>query len=390
MSKISRTVWILSLISLFADIASEMLYPVMPLYLQSIQFSVVYIGVLEGVAEAVAGLSKGYFGKLSDNTGKRLPFVKWGYILSSLSKPMMAIFTWPAWIFLSRSLDRIGKGLRTGARDAMLSDEATPATKGRVFGFHRAMDTLGAAIGPVLALLFLLYLPGEYATLFYLAAIPGAITILLTFLLKAKNYKTTPNKQRTSLFSFVEYWRTSPRTYRKVVTGLLIFTLFNSSDIFLLLKIKSTGIDDTYAISIYIFYNLVYAAFALPIGIIADKIGFKNMLMAGLVLFAISYFGISYANNIFLFLVFFFCYGLYAAATEGIAKAWITNIASTGDKATAIGTYTAFQSVCTLAASTITGAIWYTYGATTALTIPAIAALVILIYFMTIKTKESH
>lgn len=152
---ITRTIWILSLVSLFTDVASEMLYPVMPLYLKSIGFSVVLIGVLEGFAEAIAGLSKGYFGKMSDNTGRRLPFVQWGYLLSAVSKPMMAVFTFPFWIFTARTIDRIGKGIRSGARDAMLSDEATPQTKGRVFGFHRSMDTLGAVIGPLSALAFL-------------------------------------------------------------------------------------------------------------------------------------------------------------------------------------------------------------------------------------------
>ena len=139
----------------------------MPIYLKSINFSIVLIGVLEGCAEAVAGLSKGYFGKLSDNRGRRAPFVRLGYSLSAISKPMMAVFTFPAWIFLSRSLDRIGKGIRTGARDAMLSDEATPETKGRVFGFHRSMDTMGAVIGPACALLFLYYYPADYKPLFY-------------------------------------------------------------------------------------------------------------------------------------------------------------------------------------------------------------------------------
>src|SRR3981189_2404461 len=162
MKFLTRTIWILSVISLLTDTASEMLYPVMPLYLKSIGFSIVLIGVLEGVAEAVAGLSKGYFGKLSDHTGKRMPFVQWGYTLSALSKPLMAVFVYPLWVFFIRTIDRLGKGLRTGARDAILSDEATPATKGKVFGFHRSMDTAGAVIGPLLALLYLQWHPGNY------------------------------------------------------------------------------------------------------------------------------------------------------------------------------------------------------------------------------------
>ncbi|MBK5194320.1 MAG: MFS transporter, partial [Flavobacteriaceae bacterium] len=148
MKYITKTVWILSIVSLFTDTASEMLYPIMPIYLKSIGFSIVLIGILEGFAEATAGLSKGYFGKLSDNSGKRVPFVQVGYMLSAISKPMMAVFIFPIWIFFARTIDRLGKGIRTGARDAILSDEATPETKGKVFGFHRSLDTFGAVLGP--------------------------------------------------------------------------------------------------------------------------------------------------------------------------------------------------------------------------------------------------
>ena len=131
-----------------------MLYPILPIYLKTIGFSVILIGILEGVAEATAGLSKGYFGKLSDHSGKRVPFVQIGYALSAISKPMMALFVFPIWIFFARTIDRFGKGIRTGSRDAILSDEASSKTKGEVFGFHRSMDTFGAALGPSLALLY--------------------------------------------------------------------------------------------------------------------------------------------------------------------------------------------------------------------------------------------
>lgn len=387
MKKITRTIWLLSFISLFADIASEMLYPVMPLYLNSINFSVITIGLLEGFAEATAGLSKGYFGKLSDNTGKRAPFIRLGYTLSSISKPMMALFTWPAWIFFSRGLDRLGKGLRTGARDAMLSDEATEETKGRIFGFHRSMDTLGAAIGPILALLYLYMNPGEYKALFIIAIIPGIITIILAILIKDTSNHSSKKQKHTSLLSFLGYWKQSPQLYRKVVVGLLLFTLFNSSDVFLLLRLKQTGVDDTYTIGIYVFYNVVYAAMAYPLGILADKLGLKTILLFGFTLFAIVYAGVSYNTAPTLFIGLFFLYGLYAAATEGIAKAWLTNLAAKNDKATAIGTFTAFQSVCTMLASSLTGYIWYTLGAPASLMTTAIATICVIIYFLLLKTK---
>src|SRR5436190_4335597 len=167
--------------------ASEMLYPVMPVFLKSIGFSVLLIGILEGVAEATAGISKGYFGKLSDNLHKRVPFVRAGYALSAISKPMMAFFIYPLWIFFARTIDRLGKGIRTGARDAILSDEATPATKGKVFGFHRSMDTLGAVLVPILALIYLYFYPQDYKTLLLIAFVPVSLSVLATFLLKDKN-----------------------------------------------------------------------------------------------------------------------------------------------------------------------------------------------------------
>lgn len=380
---ITRTIWILSLVSLFTDTASEMLYPVMPLYLQHIGFTIIGIGILEGLAEAIAGLSKGYFGKWSDATGRRLPFVQIGYSLSALSKPMMALLTFPWWIFTARSIDRIGKGIRTGARDALLSDEATPETKGTVFGFHRSMDTLGATIGPALALVFLYFYPQQYKTLFYLAFIPGLLAIVASFILKEKKKVSSSTFQPYSFFGFIKYWKHSTISYRKLVSTLLLFALVNSSDVFLLLKIKSTGLSDTWLIGIYIFYNGVYALTAYPVGILADKFGLKRTLAFGLILFAVVYISMTYAKGIVAFLAVFFLYGLYAAATEGIAKAWVSNIVRKGETATAIGTYAGFQSIAALLSSTIAGVMWYSFGAQYLFITAGIIALVVafIIYF---------
>ena len=382
MKYITRTVWILSLVSLFTDMASEMLYPVMPIYLRSIGFSILLIGIIEGVAEATAGLSKGYFGKLSDSKGKRVPFVQIGYAFSAVSKPMMAFFIYPIWIFFARTIDRFGKGIRTGARDAILSEEATPQTKGKIFGFHRSMDTLGAVLGPAFALLYLYYYPNNYHVLFYIAFIPGLLAVIASLYLKDKTKKTIIEKRATSFFSFLNYWKDSPVVYRQIVTGLLVFTLFNSSDIFLLLKAKQAGLNDSTVIGVYIFYNLVYALCALPAGIVADKIGLKKMFVFGLSVFVIVYFGMGVSNNIYIICTLFGFYGIYAAATEGISKAWISNSTDKKDIATAIGTYAGLQSICTMLASSITGLIWYKFGAGTTFIITAIATLLIVFYFL--------
>jgi len=354
----------------------------MPLYLKSIGFSIVLIGVLEGVAEATAGLSKGYFGKLSDNTKRRVPFVQIGYAFSAVSKPMMAIFIYPLWIFFARTIDRFGKGIRTGARDAILSDEATPATKGKVFGFHRGMDTVGAVLGPSLALLYLYYHPQNYKTLFIIAFIPGLFAVAASFYVKEKRRPVAVEKKSTSFFSFLHYLKTSPAVYRKLMAGLLVFALFNSSDVFLLLKAKQSGLSDTMVIAVYIFYNLVYALSSLPAGILADKLGLKNIFICGLFLFSIVYFGMSGNATVYVYLGLFLLYGLYASATEGISKAWISNIVNRKDTATAIGTYSAFQSLCSLLASSLAGLIWFQFGAAATFIITASATLLIIAYFI--------
>ena len=388
---ITKTIWMLSLVSLFTDMASEMLYPVMPIFLKHIGFSILFIGILEGIAEAVAGLSKPYFGKLSDAKGKRLPFVQLGYGLSALSKPMMALFIYPLWIFFARTIDRLGKGIRTGARDAMLSDESTAATKATVFGFHRSMDTLGAVFGPAIALIYLYFYPNNYKTLFFIAFGPGLMAIVCTLLIneKAKTLNTNPPKhqgQSIKLFSFIDYWKNSPATYKKLVFGLLLFSLFNSSDVFLLLKMKESGLTDSKVIGVYIFYNLIYALLAYPIGIIADKIGMKKIFLSGLIIFAFVYIGFAFNNSMIVFILLFLLYGVYGAATEGISKAWISNMVDKSETATAIGTFAGFQSIAALFASFFCGLLWYNFGSLATFLTTSVITILVITYLSTIKT----
>jgi MFS family permease len=381
MRLINRTVIILSVISLFADIASEMIYPVVPVYLKEIGFSVLLIGILEGVAEFTSGISKGYFGKLSDEKGVRLPFIKAGYFFSAISKPMMAMLVYPLWIFFARTLDRFGKGLRTAARDALLSQQATKETKATVFGFHRAMDTVGAAIGPIIALVFLYFFPKNYSSLFYFAFIPGIIAVLLIFLLKEKR-EPASTLEKGNFFSFFKYWNVASSEYKKLVIGLLLFALFNSSDVFLLLITKEVTGNDTVTIAAYIFYNLIYAAASFPFGKLADKFGIKNIFIIGLLMFATVYGGFAFHPSVIVIFILFFIYGIYAAATEGIVKAWITNIAHNSNTGTAIGFYTSCQSICSLLASIIAGFIWSTFGSSFTFGTTAFIAFSTIIYFL--------
>jgi MFS family permease len=391
---LTRTILLVSFVSLFTDIASEMLYPIMPVYLRSIGFSVLLIGILEGVAEATAGLSKGYFGNLSDVLQKRVPFVKGGYTLSAISKPLLAIFTFPVWVFFARTLDRLGKGIRTSARDAMLSDETTKEHKGKVFGFHRAMDTVGAAIGPVFALIFLYFYPGQYKWMFIIAFFPGLIAIALTFLLKDKkpsppHHLTTSLPDNPAFFSYFRYWKKASPGFRRLTGGLLAFALFNSSDAFLLLALKNQGMSDMHLIGCYIFYNLVYALLSYPLGAIADRIGLKTLLIAGLLVFSVVYFFFGFATTLLAFAVLFFFYAFYAAATEGISKALITNMADKADTATAIGFYTSFASIFTLLSSSLSGLLWYAIGPKAMFMISGIGVFGVVIYLFLVLQRRN-
>jgi MFS family permease len=411
---LTHTVLLVSFVSLFTDVASEMLYPIMPVYLKSIGFSVLLIGILEGVAEATAGLSKGYFGHLSDLRQKRVPFVRGGYILSAISKPLMAIFTFPAWIFFARTLDRFGKGIRTSARDAMLSDETTPEHKGKVFGFHRSMDTIGAAIGPILALIYLSFYPGQYKWMFLIAFFPGLIAIALTFLLKdrrtsgqadgstpsahhqistslnqhitksAHHQISTSTHQHITLFSYLRYWTKASSGFRLLVAGLLAFTLFNSSDAFLLLALKDKNLSDPMMIGVYIFYNLVYALFSYPAGALADRIGLRTIMIFGLFLFAIVYSAMGFATSLVVFGLLFFLYGIYAACVEGISKALISNMAEKADTATAIGFYNSLASIFTLLASTLAGVLWFSIGPKAMFMISGAGVFGVVVYLLVI------
>lgn len=387
---LTKAIILLSFVSLFTDVASEMLYPIMPVFLKSIGFSVVLIGILEGLAEATAGISKGYFGQFSDRIGKRVPFVRWGYAMSAFAKPMMAAFVFPLWIFLARTMDRLGKGTRTSARDALLSDESTPETKGKVFGFHRGMDTLGAAIGPFVALLFLYYYPGQYKWLFLIAFLPGLVAISLTRLIKEKSRSVNQfvGSERKGFFSFLGYWKIARNDYKYLVIGLLIFAFFNSSDVFLLLMVKQQGFSDTHMIGLYIFYNLLYAVLSYPSGWLADKVGMKVIMVIGILVFAGVYLLFGFATTLMHFVILFGLYSFYASATEGISKAWISNIAQKNQTATAIGFYNSFQSIAALLASSIAGLIWYGVSPKVMFIVAGLGAIVVAFYLLFMVEKK--
>lgn len=351
----------------------------MPLYLKSIGMGALYIGLLEGLADAIAGISKSYFGKLSDVSGRRMPFVWFGYVLSCFSKSAIGLFPNPFWVLFTRSSDRLGKGVRTAARDAMLSDEATPETKGAVFGFHRSLDTFGAFIGPILALVYLHYNPGEYQKIFLYALIPAMFVLLSLAFVKEKPVEK--KIESGNLFwSSLKYWSVSSPDYKRILKIIIGFTLVNSSDMFLLLKARESGMSDVQSIGLYIFYNFIYAVSSYKMGTLSDRIGKKKVFLMGLCFFIITYAGMIFAKSMEVFIILFIFYGLFAAATEGITKAWVSNVCAKVDLATALGFQATTQSIAAMLASFTAGLVWMFFGSEYMFLLAALGAMTIVAF----------
>lgn len=372
-SKISKPVIILGLVSLFTDIASEMLYPVTPIFLTAVLgSSMAVVGMIEGIAEVTAGLLKGYFGNLSDKAGKRSIFVVLGYGISAISKPLPGIFQNLPTVLVSRVSDRIGKGIRTAPRDALLASYSN-GNSGSVFGFHRAMDTLGAAIGPIIALVLLGIFPDNFQLIFIAAFVPSVIAVSFTFLVKDKD---TSSKVRSKK-NYLQFWKSAPREYKKILFLITIFSLVNSSDVFLILKSKDVSNSNSLAIFGYVFYNLIYALASYPLGGIADKLGKQKVFSFGLIIFSIVYIGFASINNIDFLWIFFALYGIYAASTEGVSKAWISDLIKDEVRGSAIGLLTMCSSLSIMLGSFLTGVLWDNFGSTVPFLISAIVSLVI-------------
>lgn len=360
---ITRTVWIISLVSLLNDVSSEMLYPVIPLYLQQIGYGSVLIGLLEGVAECLAGLSKIYAGSLSDKIGRRLPFVHLGYSLSALSRPLIGLVQHSAVILTGRSMDRIGKGIRGGARDALLAEASTPETRAEVFGFHRSMDTAGAVLGPLLALWWLHEHPEQYQALFLITLIPGVLTMAATFLLKENRQAFATTGKPFSLRTHFGYWKESPVTYRRLLLPLLLFGLAGSSDMFLLLRAKEAGCSEQQVLMFYLLFNMSFALLAFPVGKLADRIGRMPVLLSGMAVYALTYAVFAFSHALPVLLGGFILYGLYYAGVQGVAKVLLIERAGAGRKSSAAGLYDGLNSFTLLAANALAGWVWYAFGA---------------------------
>lgn len=382
LKKFPKQVLLLSIVSFFTDIASEMLYPVTPIFLTAVLgSSMAVVGIIEGIAEITAGFLKGYFGNLSDKLGKRSIFVILGYGISALSKPIPGLIASLPAVVVSRTADRVGKGIRTAPRDALLGSYSSGNT-GAIFGFHRAFDTMGAAIGPLIAI-FLLYLfPENFQLVFLIAFVPSAIAVFFTFLVKDKII-TSKNKTRTNYSAF---WKEVPGEYKFVLLMITIFSFVNSSDVFLILKSRFISDSNTIAILGYVLFNIIYAIFSYPLGHLSDKYGKKNIFSLGLVVFSSVYLGFAFVTEIILIWLLFALYGIYSAATEGVSKAWVTDLVPREWHGSAIGLLTMCSGFAIMLGSFAAGVLWDYFGAAVPFIISSVVSfLIAMILFLRAK-----
>ncbi|MGZ3690066.1 MAG: MFS transporter, partial [Pseudobdellovibrio sp.] len=345
----------LGIVSFFADVASEMLYPITPIFLTAVLgSSMASLGLIEGVAEALASLLKTYSGSWSDKISKRKPFVIAGYFLAAIAKPIIGLAgNWEQVLF-ARALDRTGKGLRTAPRDAMLADSVDESQRGAAFGWHRAMDTAGAALGPLFAITLLSANAENLRPLYYWALIPGLCSVIVLFSLKEPKAHTENKKWQNPLAA----WSNFSPEFKKYVLAWGVFSIANSSDAFLLMKVKSAGASTVTIILMYCAYNLVYALLSPYLGGLSDRMRRKNILMAGLAVFTFVYTGFSFADSSWQYWALFMIYGAYMAATDGVGKALAVDLVPSNLKATGVGMLNSVAGVCTLFASIVAGLLW--------------------------------
>lgn len=354
---IKKNVFVLGLVSLFTDIASEMVYPVIPLFLTLVLGApMAVVGLIEGIAESTASLLKVFSGWYSDRTGRRKPLVLAGYSVSAISKPLMAFaYAWPI-VLSARFMDRFGKGVRTSARDALIADSCDIVHRGKSFGLHKTMDTVGAVLGPVIAIAILYLTDDNYRLLFLVAFIPGLISIFLVKFLVSER-RCVPNANvsfRISQFG---------KEFKIFLLISVIFAIGNSSDVFLILRAQDLGFSVSTVLLCYIVYNVVFAMGAFPAGILSDRVGRRDLMMWGFLIFAVVYAGFALTSKNLYMWPLFVVYGLYAAFTDGIGKAYVVDLVPVDKRATALGMYHTVTGIMVLFASVVAGLLWDTFGA---------------------------
>ncbi len=349
---VKRPVFFLGIVSFFTDVSSEMIYPLVPLFLTSIVGApVAAIGLIEGVAESTASVGRLASGWLSDRLQVRKPLVVLGYSLSAIAKPLLALaHAWPVALG-ARFTDRLGKGVRTAPRDALMADVTPKDTRGRSFGFHRATDSAGAVLGPAIGLGLFEALDHDYRLVFVIAFFPALLGVLALVFVREQKPLAPPRGASRPI-------RQLGHRYYVFLGISLLFALGNSSDAFLILRSQNLGLTAAETVSAYILYNFVYTVVSLPAGVASDRFGRRNIIVPGFAIFALVYIGFGAADHGYYVWPLFAVYGLYIAMTDAVGRAFVVDFAPADARGTAIGVYTGAVGAMVLVSSILAGELW--------------------------------
>jgi len=379
----SKNIVFIGLTSFLTDTSVKMLYSVMPMFLLSIGASKTSLALIEGIAESTASLIKGLSGFWSDKIGRNKPFLIIGYGLSALIIPLYFLVYAPIHVLFLRFVERFGKGIRTAPRDSLIAGSVTNGESGKSFGLQKAMDNSGAILGPLIAFGLLLLFPGNFKLIFLLAGIPAIIAIfVIIFGIKEAR------KNKAELFTKFHFRDFSPKFYFFLAI-IFIFTLGNSTDALLMVKANEVGIKVAFIPLVYLITNLVSVVFAIPIGKLSDRIGKEKILVVGFLIYAVVYFGFGITGSIGAIVTLFAFYGFYSAATDGVQKAFISDLTDKNKKGTGLGIYNALLGITLLPASLIAGALYdkvdssvpFYFGAATAI----ISAILMVVFILKYK-----
>lgn len=383
-SKLPREIWALGFVSLLMDVSSETIHSILPVFLFTVLgASATSIGLLEGFAEATALVFKVVSGPLSDWMKRRRPLVILGYAMGAISKPLFAIATSIPMVFGARIFDRMGKGIRGAPRDALIADLAPPEIRGSAFGLRQSLDTVGAFVGPLLAIILLSLTNNNYRAIFWLAAIPGALAVMILYFgVRERRQKARPIDSR---FKFTELKQFSRSFWFVVIFGA-VFQLARFSEAFLILRGNDLGLGREFSPVILIVMNVVYAVTSYPVGRLSDRIKREWFLMGGFLVLILSDLLLAYSQNVYVALIGVGFWGLQLGLTQGTLSTLVADTCPPNYKGTAYGVFNLFSAIALLLASTVAGTLWDQFGPQTTFLAGAVIAFISLVLFLMTKS----